>query len=232
MTIVTRPIRGVLPVLLTLLCGACGGESAEPTPKEPSPQPTLTPGIPSTEGRPDLSGMTDEEVEKARVTIVTNFGEMTFRMRPDKAPYTSRHFLHLAREGFYEGLGFHRVMRDFMIQGGCPNSREGAGGVPGTGDPGYSIPAEFNDLDHGRGVISMARSSSPDSAGCQFFVVTRDSLQNSSSLNGNYTAFGQMLSGGDVLDRIAAVRVARSPFGGSEASSPQEPIRIERVVVN
>jgi peptidyl-prolyl cis-trans isomerase B (cyclophilin B) len=117
------------------------------------------------------------------------------------APLTVANFVKLAKAGFYDGLIFHRVIPGFMIQGGCP---EGSG----TGGPGYQIKGEFtkngvqNPLRHTRGTISMARSASPDSAGSQFFLMHKDSPH----LDGQYAAFGKVISGLDILDRIAAVR--------------------------
>ncbi len=121
---------------------------------------------------------------------------------PDVAPISVANFISLANKGFYNGLIFHRVIRDFMIQGGCPKGN-------GTGGPGYCIKGEFsangvaNPLKHERGVLSMARTSVPDSAGSQFFIVHADSPH----LDGQYAAFGKVTEGMDVVDEIANVRV-------------------------
>jgi peptidyl-prolyl cis-trans isomerase B (cyclophilin B) len=109
-----------------------------------------------------------------------------------------------------------------MIQGGCPNTKKGARGMPGTGDPGYKIKAEFNAKAHVRGVISMARSASPDSAGCQFFICHGDA----SFLNKQYTAFGQLVAGDDVLEKIATVATTS---GGGEKSTPVERVEVESI---
>ena len=114
--------------------------------------------------------MQDSSSTPPQAIIHTNFGDMTIEFWPDVAPNTVANFLKLAREGFYKGTAFHRIIKGFMIQGGCPNSKVDAKGVPGTGGPGYQIKAEFNNRSHVRGVISMARSSDPDSAGSQFFI--------------------------------------------------------------
>jgi len=134
-----------------------------------------------------------------RVTIkMKDGGEMKGELYPDIAPITVENFKKLADEGFYDGLIFHRVIRDFMIQGGDPDGT-------GMGGPGYSIKGEFelngvkNDLLHERGVLSMARAADPDSAGSQFFVMHKTSPH----LDGSYAAFGKILEGLDVLDRIA-----------------------------
>ena len=121
---------------------------------------------------------------------------------PDIAPISVANFISLANKGFYNGLIFHRVIKDFMIQGGCPKGN-------GTGGPGYCIKGEFsangvaNPLKHERGVLSMARTSVPDSAGSQFFIVHADSPH----LDGQYAAFGKVTEGMDVVDEIANVRV-------------------------
>ena len=120
---------------------------------------------------------------------------------PHVAPNTVNNFISLAKKGFYDGLIFHRVIKGFMIQGGCPNGN-------GMGGPGYSIRGEFsqngfaNDLKHTKGVLSMARSMAPDSAGSQFFIMHEDAPH----LDGAYAAFGMVTDGLDVVDKIAGVR--------------------------
>lgn len=138
-------------------------------------------------------------------TISTKFGDIQLEFFPDKAPKHVENFLKLAREGFYDNTTFHRVIPGFMVQGGCPNTKPGAQGTPGTGGPGYHIPAEFNDTPHARGVVSMARASDPNSAGCQFFIVVKDS----NFLDNQYTAFGRVTSDMEVADQI--VNVPRGP---------------------
>jgi peptidyl-prolyl cis-trans isomerase B (cyclophilin B) len=155
-----------------------------------------------------------------RAIIHTNFGDMTVEFWPDVAPRTVDNFLKLSREKFYDGTAFHRVIKGFMIQGGCPNSKIGARGVPGTGGPGYMVKAEFNNRAHVKGVLSMARSSDPDSAGSQFFVCHGDA----SFLNNKYTAFGKLVAGEEVLNKIAAIRCV-----GQEGSAPTERVEITSV---
>ena len=146
----------------------------------------------------------------------TTAGPMTFEFFPDKAPGHVENFVKLAEKGFYDGTGFHRVIKGFMIQGGCPKG-------DGTGGPGYTIKAEFNDVHHVRGILSMARSQSPDSAGCQFFVCHGDA----GFLDGKYTAFGKLVDGDDTLEKIA-----NSPVQpGGERSKPVTPIKINKVVI-
>lgn len=137
------------------------------------------------------------------VTIeMENGGVIKAELYPEKAPNTVNNFISLAKSGFYDGLIFHRVISGFMIQGGDP------AGV-GTGGPGYSIKGEFalngfktNDIKHLRGVLSMARAMNPNSAGSQFFIMH----QNASHLDGQYAAFGKVIEGIDVVDKIAAAK--------------------------
>lgn len=132
--------------------------------------------------------------------IKTSEGEMVAEFWPDVAPKTVENFKKLAREGFYDGTAFHRVIKGFMIQGGDPLTKdESKQGRWGTGDPGYKIPAEFNKKSHERGVLSMARSADPDSAGSQFFICHGAPK----FLDGQYTAFGKLIKGDDVLEKIA-----------------------------
>src|SRR5471030_2861818 len=123
--------------------------------------------------------------------IKTSYGEMKIAFWPEVAPKTVENFKKLAREGFYDGTAFHRIIKGFMIQGGCPNTKVGATGMPGTGGPGHKLKAEFNDKPHVKGVISMARSAHPDSAGSQFFICHGDAA----FLNRQYTAFGELVKG-------------------------------------
>jgi peptidyl-prolyl cis-trans isomerase B (cyclophilin B) len=132
--------------------------------------------------------------------ISTTEGDMVVAFWPEVAPGTVENFKKLAREGFYDGTCFHRVIKGFMIQGGDPKTKDPSQEARwGTGDPGYKIKAEFNDRSHVRGVISMARSAHPDSAGSQFFICHG----NSKFLDRQYTAFGKLIKGDDVLEKIA-----------------------------
>jgi peptidyl-prolyl cis-trans isomerase B (cyclophilin B) len=157
--------------------------------------------------------------------LKTSYGEMTIAFWPDVAPKTVENFKKLAREGFYDGTAFHRIIKDFMIQGGCPNTKAGETGQPGTGGPGYKIKAEFNAKSHVKGVISMARSAQPDSAGSQFFICHGDAK----FLDRQYTAFGQLVAGEDVLERIAAVPTKSG--GGGEKSTPIDRVALESVKI-
>jgi peptidyl-prolyl cis-trans isomerase B (cyclophilin B) len=132
--------------------------------------------------------------------IKTTEGEMVVEFWPDVAPKTVENFKTLAKKGFYDGTCFHRVIKGFMIQGGDPLTKDASKESSwGTGDPGYKIKAEFNDRHHDRGVLSMARSANPDSAGSQFFICHGAPR----FLDKQYTAFGKLIKGDDVLEKIA-----------------------------
>lgn len=132
--------------------------------------------------------------------ITTNLGEMVVEFWPDVAPKTVENFKTLANKGFYDGTCFHRVIKGFMIQGGDPLTKDPAQEARwGTGGPGHQVKAEFSDRHHDRGVLSMARSSDPDSAGSQFFICHG----NPRFLDRQYTAFGILIKGDDVLEKIA-----------------------------
>ena len=136
-----------------------------------------------------------------RAVIETKFGEIELELLSDKAPGHVKNFTDLAKKGFYDGTTFHRVIPGFMIQGGDPNTQatpRGRGSATGRAVPGYNIKAEFNDTPHKRGVLSMARAQSPDSAGCQFFIVVKDS----NFLDQQYTAFGRVVKGLEVADQV------------------------------
>ncbi len=130
--------------------------------------------------------------------IETSVGNIEFEFLEDKAPGHVQNFKELANSDFYNGTIFHRVIPGFMIQGGDPNTKNEDRSSHGMGGPGHTIKAEFNDEPHVRGIVSMARSQEPDSAGSQFFVVIKDS----DFLDGQYTAFGRVISGMDVADQI------------------------------
>lgn len=137
--------------------------------------------------------------------IKTSEGEMVLEFWSDVAPGHVDNFKKLARQGFYDGTCFHRVIKGFMIQGGDPLTKdESQKSRWGTGDPGYKIKAEFNDKSHVRGVLSMARSSDPNSAGSQFFICHGDPK----FLDHQYTAFGKLIKGDDVLEKIATTPTA------------------------
>lgn len=152
------------------------------------------------EPKKDTAAMSEP---KEVAVIKTSEGEMVAEFWPDVAPKTVENFKKLAKSGFYDGTAFHRVIKGFMIQGGDPLTKdESKQSRWGTGDPGYKIDAEFNKKSHERGVLSMARSSDPNSAGSQFFICHA----NVSRLDGQYTTFGKLIKGDDVLEKIATTK--------------------------
>jgi len=154
--------------------------------------------------------------------IETTFGEIEIEFFEDKAPGHVKNFLDLARKAYYDGTTFHRVIPGFMIQGGCPNTKDAKAGKSGhgTGGPGYTIKAEFNDTAHKRGVVSMARAQDPNSAGSQFFICVADS----GFLDNQYSAFGRVVRGIEVADKIVA-----SPRDGRD--NPNERVEMKVRVV-
>ncbi len=156
-----------------------------------------------------------ESVKPQQLKISTEHGDITVEMWPDVAPETVKNFVTLAGKGVYNGLTFHRIIPGFMIQGGCPQGT-------GTGGPGYHIKAEFSNRKHARGVISMARSQDPNSAGSQFFIMH----QAAPHLDGQYTCFGQVVSGIEVVDKIAA-----TPLRNSQSGQPMKAPKINSITV-
>ncbi len=133
-----------------------------------------------------------------KAIIETNHGKIVLNLLPDNAPETVRSFIKLVESKFYDGTLFHRVIPGFMIQGGDPNSKLPDKSKWGTGGPGFNLKAEFNSRSHLRGIVSMARSTDPDSAGSQFFIVTTDST----FLDNQYTVFAEVIEGMEVADTI------------------------------
>ncbi len=158
------------------------------------------------------------DFESVTAVVETSAGTMKFEFFPDKAPGHVENFVKLAEDGFYDETVFHRVLANFMIQGGCPRG-------DGTGGPGHTIKAEFNDVHHERGILSMARSADPHSAGSQFFVVHGDA----GFLDGQYTAFGRLIDGDDTLDKIATAPVGAG--SGGERSCTSDPVQVSKVTI-
>ena len=189
--------------------GATGASSATTTDAPPSQQTETR--MPKSYSSPPPMSIDPNKTYTA--TMETGEGTMTAELYPKIAPQTVNAFVFLAREGFYEGVIFHRVIPGFMIQGGDPAGT-------GTGGPGYKLKAEFNDMKHERGVLSMARTSDPNSAGSQFFVMHA----NSPHLDNQYTAFGKVTSGLEVIDKIA-----NAPKGAQDR--PTNPVKIKKITV-
>jgi peptidyl-prolyl cis-trans isomerase B (cyclophilin B) len=192
-----------LPILMFLLVGAAAF-SADEKKEEKSPM------------------NSSNEV----AVIKTSEGDMVVQFWTDAAPNTIENFKKLAHQGFYDGTIFHRIVKQFMIQGGDPNSKDPAKeNSYGQGGPGYNLKAEFNDHSHDRGVISMARSSDPDSAGSQFFIC----LAPVHRLDHQYTTFGKLIKGQDVLEKIGDIPVTRNSTG--EPSKPSKRVVIESIKI-
>jgi|SRR5882762_8088684 len=209
----------LLPFLLSLSLGlvsGCGKLS-----KTDSTSSTGTKPAPETKDQTkEAKSVNTNEV----AVIKTAMGEMVIEFWPDVAPDTVENFKKLARKGFYDGTAFHRIVKGFMIQGGDPLTKEPSKEAQwGTGDPGYKIKAEFNQRPHVRGVISMARSQDPNSAGSQFFICLGDAP----FLNGQYTAFGKLIKGDDVLGKLGDVETAFS--GNGEKSKPTSRQGVESI---
>ena len=160
------------------------------------------------------------KTSKEHLFIETNFGTIEIAFFPEKAPKHVEAIKKLANEGFYNGTLFHRVIPGFMIQGGDPLSKQPNRSLHGTGGPNFVIPAEFNDVSHKRGICSMARGASVNSAGSQFFICVADSP----FLDGQYTVWGEVVSGMDVADKIVALKRDAN-------DNPLEPAKMNRVYV-
>jgi cyclophilin family peptidyl-prolyl cis-trans isomerase len=159
----------------------------------------LIPGL--TLGETKSKTFTKEEIKKmteTKAAIETKFGKIELKFFPDVAPNHVNNFIDLAKKGFYDGTTFHRVIPGFMIQGGDPNTKNPDKSRHGLGGPGYTVKAEFSSKAHKRGILSMARAQDPDSAGSQFFICVADAP----FLNNQYTVFGEVTSGMDVVDKI------------------------------
>ena len=214
----TAPMKRALNLIalgaLVSLCCAC-------TPPE---EPVVQRVVQSIEDvEPEAAPVISKEV----AIIRTDMGEMVVEFWPDVAPNTVANFIKLANEKFYDGTAFHRVVEDFVIQGGCPLTKDPSREKEwGNGDPGYRIDGEQNERKHVRGVISMARKGEDfDSASCQFFIC----LDEVRSLDRLYTAFGRLIRGDDALEAIGAARTEFPPGGGGEKNRPVKRIGVESI---
>ena len=155
------------------------------------------------------------------IRIATSLGDMTFELFEDQTPNTVANIISLADGGFYTDMAFHRVIAGFMAQGGCPNSKPGAKGIPGTGGPGYRVQDEFCPVlrHNGRGVLSMANAG-PNTNGSQFFIC----FDQTPWLDGHHTVFGRLVSGADVLDRLEAI--------GTQSGRPTQKVTFSIAVVS
>ncbi|MFH1563218.1 MAG: peptidylprolyl isomerase [Nitrospirota bacterium] len=177
--------------------------------------------VKSDEGKKEVKEV--EEVKKTEEVAVleTKFGKVTIKFFPQDAPNHVENFKKLANAGFYNGTTFHRVIPGFMIQGGDPNTKDDDRSNDGMGGPGYTVKAEFNSRPHQRGILSMARSSDPNSAGSQFFICVAPAT----FLDGQYTVFGEVTEGMDAVDKIVSV-----PRDGSDNPIEKVPMTVSILV--
>jgi peptidylprolyl isomerase len=182
---------------LALACGDGGGQ-----PPTPSPSPTLAPTPMTFTERPEITISPDK---KYFATVETTKGTFRIELRPDIAIETVNSFIFLARQGYYDGVTFHRVIPGFVAQGGDPTGT-------GSGGPGYTLPAEFSDVPFERGTVGMARGNDPDSGGSQFFIA----YSGQPDLNGQYTVFGKVVEEMKVVDSL-------TPRDPSNIATPQPP---------
>jgi dolichyl-diphosphooligosaccharide--protein glycosyltransferase len=173
--------------------------------------------------KPTTGPLTDTTTGSEIAEVTTKQGTFKIEFFTKAAPGHVKNFIDLANKGFYDGIVFHRIAPGFVIQGGDPQTRNATSdrSLWGTGGPGYTIPAEFNDIPHNRGIVSMARTSDPNSAGSQFFVVLQDSDQIRAALDSQYTVFGRVIEGMDVVDKIAALPVIGG--SGDDREQPANP---------
>lgn len=230
------------PIITTLALAALGSvlfgcDSKDPntastdtsSTKTDATAPPVTPAVNNPDSGPlkstDSSGKkftyTEPKVQKGDIAVVeTSMGTIKFELTGE-APGHIANFEKLADAHFYDGTGFHRVIPGFMIQGGDPNTRDAKTGAFGAGDPGYKIKGEFNTTPFDRGIVGMARSQDPDSAGSQFFIM----VASNPGLNGQYTAFGKVTEGMEVADKIVAV-----PTNGDQVKDIDQ-VRIKSVKI-
>ncbi len=184
------PLFG-LSALFAVLAFACKGDGGTPKGETPASSPALAPTANTYSERPEITISADK---KYSAVVETTKGKFTIELRPDIALETVNSFIFLAREGYYNGVTFHRVLPGFVAQGGDPTGT-------GSGSPGYTLPAEFSDVPFERGSVGMARNPSDiNSGGSQWFITYNDQYQ--SALNGQYTVFGMVTEGMEVVDAL------------------------------
>jgi peptidyl-prolyl cis-trans isomerase B (cyclophilin B) len=176
-------------LLIWAVAPGCGRDETVDTPTETAAPPGIVPPPPAQAPRP------------VAVLSVENLGDIRIELLPEIAPATVENFIKLAEQGYYDGTTFHRVIPEFMIQGGDPNTKNRDPRDDGRGGPGYTIEDEFSQVSHVRGMLSMANASRPNSGGSQFFIT----VKHKPHLDGSYSLFGRVLEGMEVVDRIVAV---------------------------
>jgi cyclophilin family peptidyl-prolyl cis-trans isomerase len=219
--------RVFLGLLMSVAMTACAQNSGDTTTATQTDTAATTATETTSAAAETTSSATPPAQEKAMsqyenkvAEIHTSAGQIDIRFYPDVAPNHVKNFIDLAEKGFYNGTKFHRVIPDFMIQGGDPNTKTGDTSMWGTGGSGTNVKAEFNRVPHTRGIVSMARSGHPDSASSQFFIMVADYP----SLNGQYSVFGRVTKGMEVADKIVS-----APKGANDR--PNNPVTIDKIVI-
>lgn len=219
--------RVFLGLLMSVAMTACAQNSGDTTGTQTDTTATTATETTASAATETTSSATPPAQEKAMsqyenkvAEVHTSAGQIDIRFYPDVAPNHVKNFIDLAEKGFYNGTKFHRVIPDFMIQGGDPNTKTGDTSMWGTGGSGTNVKAEFNRVPHTRGIVSMARSGHPDSASSQFFIMVADYP----SLNGQYSVFGRVTKGMDVADKIVS-----APKGANDR--PNNPTTIDKIVI-
>ncbi len=219
-----RPLGIAAAITLVGVVAACGNSAPTPTPT-PTPAPSVMPSVPARPvvGPPDATPMAVPLAAPAgdgtTATITTALGDIVIALDTESAPVAARNFEGLAKAGFYDGTTFHRLVSGFVIQGGDPDGN-------GRGGPGYTIPDEQVVGEYGRGVVAMARTSEPDSQGSQFFIVLDDDARDALEQFRTYVIFGQVTSGMDVVDQIAAM-----PNSGPPSNTALDPVVMTSVTI-
>lgn len=228
--LLTSGIVVILLIFVGAICYALGGQHRRKSAAAAKPAPQCkqvaaarckaVPPLPPLPTDPAEIRKLESNPTNPVIKISTSKGDMLCELFEDKVPNTVANMVELAEKGFYKGMSFHRIIPDFMAQGGCPFSKQGAHGTPGTGDPGYRFADEFNpDLKHdGRGILSMANSG-PDTNGSQFFIC----FEAAPHLNGKHSVFGKVIAGKKVLDALEKV--------GTPSGKPRETVRFNIEVV-
>lgn len=189
--------------------------------------------VPQKQGAKPEKTAPKEDFKDTLVVFETDYGKIVFEFFPDKAPNHVKNFVDLAKSGFYNGTKFHRVIPHFMIQGGDPNTKSGnpstwgQGGNYGPDGVEITLKAEFNDIHHTRGILSMARAMDPNSASSQFFIC----VDEAGFLDGKYTAFGRVIEGMDVVDKIVNAPAGPKSASDPEGSRPKNPVTIKKAYV-
>jgi peptidyl-prolyl cis-trans isomerase B (cyclophilin B) len=198
----------------------------------PSSADSSTQSQPTPAATPAASAAAPAAAANEVAVIKTTDGDMVFEFWSDVAPNTVENFKKLAKQGFYDGTAFHRIIKGFMAQGGDPNTKDPAASPEsfGQGGPGYTIADEFHSRPHSRGVISMAHSGAPNSGGSQFFICFDLSPGQADALNGKYAAFGKLIKGDDVLEKIAN-SPCTGPNSMGEMSIPNPRVGITSITI-